>query len=435
MVAKATGFTQFGHTLECCARPVMVIVYEWGSSLDDIGYDARQVMENLRIIGVNRAILGVLFGIVGGAAMVMSCTVNTTTESDGTGGSENAAAGAKSTSTTPAGGGATPSGGSGGLATTTVFSGAGNGSTTLGSAGTSATSSGGTSSVLGLAGATWQGNAGAGAQLGTEYIVSPDACGVADPGNDTRETVTPYALGTSYRACLQTETDVDRYEITLPATPVDGGVVQISLMDVETTGNMEFTAYVVSDSGVLQSNYSTDRGANVYGWFAGAAGSKYHIAVYRHWADSKPTAYTLKTTFVPVNDTFEPNDLRTDAKPISVGTAVQGYFFAGYLESTGYRPNAWEDWYKVTLATGASTITLDPVATDVNASITLYDNLAAQVKTGYETTDGSTVVMTYAATAGDYYLKIEPHWAETAKGNGSVIPQYVTTPYSLKVTQ
>lgn len=408
-------------------------VHDSGSSLEGVGYDAQQTMAKIKSVGVNRVLFGVLFGIFWGSAMTTSCTVDTSTESDGIGGSDGAATGGANPSTAAAGGGGISGGGSSGQAATVVST-AGSASITPGSAGSGTVSSGGTG-VAGAAGATWQGNAGAGAQSGTALIISADACNVPDPGNDTRETVTPHALGTAYRACLQTPTDVDRYEITVPATPLDGGVVQISLMDVETTGNVEFTVYVVSDSGQLHSNYNADRGANVYGWFAGAAGSKYHIAVFRHWSDPNPTAYTLKTTFVPVNDTFEVNDLRTDAKPISVGTAVQGYFFAGYLESTGFRANAWQDWYKVTLATGASTITLDPVASDINASITLYDSLAAEVKSSYEATEGSTVIMTYAATAGDYYLKIEPHWAETAKGNGSVIPQYVTQPYSLKVTQ
>ena len=66
----------------------------------------------------------------------------------------------------------------------------------------------------------------------------------------------------------------------------------------------------------------------------------------------------------------------------------------------------------------------------------IYDALGTEITSMGSSTNGSSVVLTRTGvTAGDYYIKVTPFYVPGAKDDGTVLPQYVSQPYTLTVAQ
>jgi hypothetical protein len=254
--------------------------------------------------------------------------------------------------------------------------------------------------------------------------------------NDDRDHATPYPLGATFKACLQSQTDIDFYEFTLPSTPVQGGFVKIQLTDVGTTATVSFTAYAVHDNGEFLGASNSTAGGSVFGYFAGKAGATFRIKVEPYLSVSAPTAYTLTATFTGVNDTNEPNDDNAHATPITIGTPVSGYLFAGYEDHSAPADAAWDDRFKITLPQGEMTFTL-AVPPDIDGEIVLYNALGSQLDSEADPTLGSTVILRHTLTseeAGVCYVAVHPYIRQVLDGTGSTTPAFWTMPYTLTVT-
>ena len=199
-----------------------------------------------------------------------------------------------------------------------------------------------------------------------------------DDANEDRDHATPYALGVATKACLQSGTDIDFYQFTLPSTPVQGGFVKVQITDVGTTASVSTTAYAAFDNGEFISTNNPTQGGSAFLYFAGKAGATFRLKVERYITLSAPTPYTLTATFTGVNDTNEPNDTNATATPITLGTAASGYLFAGYEASTAPNPTVWEDRFKITLPQGDATFTLT-VPPDIDGEIDLYNALGSLI--------------------------------------------------------
>ncbi|HVW25052.1 MAG TPA: hypothetical protein VHC69_06750 [Polyangiaceae bacterium] len=263
---------------------------------------------------------------------------------------------------------------------------------------------------------------------------SGDSCGTAEKTpNDDRDHATAYELGTNFRGCLQTNTDVDFYSYTVPSSPAQGGVVVVSLTEVGTTGGLDVTTQAVADDGDVVNAYGT-AGQSVFQWFNAKAGASFRVKVSYFTGSQTATPYTLQVKYSGVNDKNEPNDSRAMATPITNGVAVQGYLFAGFENSTSIADGAWDDWFKITFPAGMAAINLTDIASDITGDLTLYDSLGSQVTNDYSVTNGASVVMNQMVAAGDYYVKVTPFLQPAAKGTGSTVPAYVTQPYTLTAT-
>jgi hypothetical protein len=334
------------------------------------------------------------------------------------------------------GGAAGSSGGAAGSSGAAGTSGsAGSGGSTGGDAGPDAGSGGSAGSGTGgTAGAAGSGMTDAGAGDGS----SGDSCdGPEANPNDDREHATPYALGVATKACLQSVTDLDFYEFTLPSTPVQGGFVKIQITDVGTAGNIEATVFAVHNNGEFLGIYNGTQGGSVFGYFAGKAGATFRIRVGRYTTVGMPTPYTLTATFTGVNDVNEPNDVNAQATPLTIGTPISGYLFAGHEDSSPPAAAAWDDRFKVTLPEGQMTFTL-VVPPDMDGQITLFNALGSQIDSQYDGTEGSTVVLKHTVTAeeaGVCYVSVHP-WVDynPLEGEGSTTPGFYSTPYTLTVT-
>lgn len=360
----------------------------------------------------------------------------------GTAGTGGAAGASGAGSDAAADAGAT--GGSAGTAGAGGSSGSAGSAGTAGSGGTAGADGGADTGTGGAAGSSDggpDGSAGAGgtgtSDAGTSDGASGDSCaGPEITPNDDRDHATPYALGVATKACLQSQTDVDFYEFTLPSTPVQGGYVKIQVTDVGTTGTVRFTAYAVHDNGEFMSANNATAGGSVFGYFAGKAGAKFRIKVEPYLSVSAPAAYTLSATFTGVDDTNEPNDDNAHATPITIGTPVSGYLFAGYEDHSAPADAAWDDRFKITLPQGEMTFTLT-VPPDIDGEIVLYNSLGSQIDSESDPTLGSTVVLKHTLTsdeAGVCYVAVHPYIHTVLDGTGSTTPGFWSTPYTLTVT-
>jgi hypothetical protein len=358
------------------------------------------------------------------AALLLAagCTIKTTdSEHDGGG-------------VAPATGGATTvgEGGAAGKATGGTGSTGGTGGT-AGSGGKNQTSSGGVSDDDASDGAgDTPSSGGVPVDHDAAAMTYDDACGMTEPRpNDTRDTATPFTLGTSVRACLQNYGDHDFYEFTIPDSPAQGGSVAVSITKVDTGGSVEVAVQTVVDNGTLTGavGWHGDDGQDVYFWLNGAPGAKFRIDVH-YYLSSTNTRYLLAMNYTGAPDANEPNDTRQTATPISVGQPVTGYFFSGYQSATEMTP--WDDWFKVTLPDGMATVSLSNLPADVGGNIELQDGTGKTLGNVQSPAAGSDATVTRTVTAGDYYVHVTPG-GQRIQGGGQKIPSYVTTPYTLTV--
>ena len=284
---------------------------------------------------------------------------------------------------------------------------------------------------------TGTGDAGAGGPAEAGALAS-DPCGPTETANDDRDHATPYVLGADFHGCFQARDDVDFYRITIPATPVQGGVVVVQVKDVDASGDVDLLVQgITDDTSAIHNVWSYTMGQSQALWFNAAPGVSYLVRV-KPFSVATETAYTLRMDFTGVQDMNELNDDRATATPITVGTPVHGYLFSAPITaaSTNGKATPWDDWYKVTLPAGNTTFALTDVATDANAQLWIYDTSdAGALSNPYSYTNGSDVSATKQVAAGDYYVVVQPFSGVATSGGGTTPPLYTTKPYTLTVSQ
>jgi hypothetical protein len=302
----------------------------------------------------------------------------------------------------------------------------------------------GCSSSSSSSGSTSTGGSGSSGGSGSGGTSGGVACGYAPgeltPGNNTRETATPYTLGSPVKGCLTSSTQNDFFQFTSPADNTGGGVA-IALGPVG-DGAIQFQVFDGADNSLIYSLYTGTAGASLNGSFAAAPGHVYRIQVSSFSSGSAPYRYRLTATYTQVNDTFEPNDTFETAKPITVGTPIQAYLFAGFNGAGNSIPAvAYDDWYSVTLAAGNFTATISNVPTDVDAQVDLVDASKAVLASVYGSNAGQGFVVPAATgtpvtvTAGTYRVRVTTFSMGPGHADGTTPPDSFTHPYTLVVNQ
>jgi hypothetical protein len=267
---------------------------------------------------------------------------------------------------------------------------------------------------------------------GADSALPTGACAFGEP-NETRETAKAVNLGDTITACISTGTEIDFLSFTTPAD-VTGGFVLLDFNNVG-AGNLLVKVQTASDNAEIATKYVTTPGQSVKLWFAAAPGTAYRVAVADFAGFTAEYKYDLKLTYTKVNDTFEPNDKREDAKPLTLGTPVDAYIFAGFKSAT-IPQSDYDDWYSVTLAAGAVTMKVENVPADVTPEVELYDPSNATVDgRTYSITPGASVTKSStAATGGTYKVRVNYFSPEPAT-SGSDVLEHLTKPYKLTITQ
>lgn len=262
-------------------------------------------------------------------------------------------------------------------------------------------------------------------------------CGVPETEpNDSREQSVPVALPAMFNSCLGTRDDHDFYEVTAPSDP--GGYLQLSLTGVTST-EFDVSAYSVADNGKIGSELYTDSaGQDLHAFLAVAGGQKYRLEV-KDFAgvNMPPEKYAMKITYTKVADTFEPNNTKDTAKPITLGAQISAFMFEGFKTSK-ILPEDVVDWYTVPVTAGLVTVKIEGVPASMAADITTVDSTGHMVQKVGE--DGTNLMAMHEVAAGALLIKVQPFFLgiddffkrQTTPG---MLPEHFTQAYKLTVTQ
>ena len=263
---------------------------------------------------------------------------------------------------------------------------------------------------------------------------SGSGCGFGEP-NGTRETATVLALdGGTKSGCVGGETDpLDFYEFTAPNDPA-GGIVKIDLTNVAAVAGPEMEIFAASDNGSIASKYETDEGKSLSMWVGVSPGAKYRFNL-KPFASQRNMSYDLTLQYSKINDAFEPNNAKEDAKSITVGTPIQANAGAVSAGSTISAADA-EDWYKVTVAAGLATVKMSNVPSDYTCELSVFNAAGVEIDGKYSTTPGANCQVDLTAlTAGEIKIRQRQFAGRPDQGGAGAVPPTFANPYTLEVTQ
>lgn len=272
---------------------------------------------------------------------------------------------------------------------------------------------------------------------GGEPEAGPNPCGIEEQEpNDRPAAATPIALGAETVGCLGSETDVDYLALTAPADQT-GGYLQIAVGD---TGGAAPTLVIYDATGTGElGRFGTPAAGGGPSFFVAVApGQRYRLMIENGGALPGPATYKLMTIYTPVADTFEPNDSREAAAPITVGTPVSAFIFAGQ-EGAEIDPATYDDYYRFSTGAGKVTVTLENLPPNLAARLFLYrpdGSEVARVSSGQKG-GALTLATPMPVEAGDHVVSVAL-WTATVPatlGEGTTVPPQMTQPYKLTVVQ
>ena len=297
---------------------------------------------------------------------------------------------------------------------------------------------GGVTATGGSGGGTG-GSGGADAGVDAPPSTGVGPCGVPETEpNDTRDQPVKVTAPAVIPSCIGAQKDVDYYEIAAPADP-GGGYFEFSVTDVGPI-DVDIVVFSASDKGQLAELYADSEGQDFHGFLAAAAGEKYWLAVSAFaGANNGPAKYTLKVNFTKVADTFEPNDTKDTAKPVTLGTPITAFMHQGY-KGGSITVDDIVDWYTTTAPAGDVTVKVEMVPADLEADIFISDS-TGKMERGYSPNEGANAMVTlHGVTAGPIYVKVQPFFVSTpefiARLKGTaMVPDHFTHPYKLTISQ
>ncbi len=256
--------------------------------------------------------------------------------------------------------------------------------------------------------------------------------------NEDRDHASPYTPGTTVTASVGTTTDVDFYETTVPADHLAGGYYQASITDVG-EGAMRAVVYTKSDNNIVHQVTSTTNGASLFFYWAAAPGQTYRIEVGKGGNFAAAYNYTLKIQYTRVDDAFEPNDDRDNAKPITLGTPITAYCFTGF-KTYQINPDDYQDWFEVVLAAGMTTVTINNPTTNWRPQFDMIDSLANPLTPArvIGSTAGASISHMFMVTnPGKYRASIQGYGGSIGRehDNGMTVPDNFKKPYILTISQ
>lgn len=249
--------------------------------------------------------------------------------------------------------------------------------------------------------------------------------------NDAATSATPISLGVPVKARIQTTTDLDFYSFSVPDSFAQGGYVKARLSPFPGMPEISYLNELKQDYGPR--HYESTKGADLITWISVAEGKTYYTRV-KDWsnrADSNP--YTLSLEFVPVYDSFEPNNKWDEAAAIALDSTYKAFMFHhGSNEEADHF-----DHYKVTLAdSGRIQVSLTHFPVEMAPEFTILTSGGQRIVNYYSTTHGSDLIEASNVMApGEYIIQVV-YWVGTPPlgGEGSELPEAGTKPYHFKVS-
>ena len=272
------------------------------------------------------------------------------------------------------------------------------------------------------------GGADAGAGGDGAVVDSSEACNVKGI-DDARTTARAFALGGGVNACIGTSDDVDYYEFVGPSDS-SGGYVSIQVDNVTDSGAVSFTVEDGANDAAIYDNMALDA-ASINGFIGVVAGHKYRVAIRNYVGFATAFKYRLRMDYTRINDGYEPNDKRDDAKMITAGKPVNAHMWKGFSADA-----SWDDWYKIALPAGNTNIEVSNVPTDVAMMVDLVASDGSVVASRSGANEGASVTLEpTAVAAGTYYVRVGTASYPIIESRGLQYPDSFTRAYALKISQ
>lgn len=191
---------------------------------------------------------------------------------------------------------------------------------------------------------------------------SPPADAPPPVACDTVTTDRVVVNGDVVSTCLATDADVDTYRFVAPATDAAGGTLRFRIDYSSTQCQINFKAWIDADAQYTWASsnlsFSNPTPAQLDHHFIGlvAPGSAYTLRVMKRLAFAGSCDYVLTTSYVALDDPYEPNQVLADFKPITVGQTVSTYMACISPDRAVY-PGDCEDHYTVSLPVGNYNLT------------------------------------------------------------------------------
>ena len=183
-------------------------------------------------------------------------------------------------------------------------------------------------------------------------------------------------------------------------------------------------------------------GKPTFFYWTTAPGQTYHVRIAAQdvVGTLARSQYTLKVDYTKVDDPAEPNDTLDDAYPITLGTPIDAYYFAGYKNGITVPADLF-DYYSIRVPTaGPATVQIENVASKLTVSALVYGPDDMVIKTGDAPNQGdplSVPVTLQADTPYKIQIKAAKGWAPPSDTTEmpAPVPDVFTKPYRLTVTQ
>jgi hypothetical protein len=263
---------------------------------------------------------------------------------------------------------------------------------------------------------------------GGNVVSAPCEFNDGEPNNAPGQATFTMA-GAGFDGCLSS-TDVDHLTLGAPADPA-GGYVQATITP---SGGARVQVRVLDADGNELGTFTGDAPDAPLSFFVAVApGRDPKIAVSDDGAATAPYTYQLISSYVPVPDSYEPNDSAEAATSMTSGSTIEAFMFAGASDA----PAAYEDHYRFSAIPEGVTIKLEDVPTNTAARVFLFrpdGSEVARVSSG-QRGGALTMVTPVPLAAGDHLIRISL-WDEppAAVGQGTV-PDHFTRRYRLTVMQ
>jgi hypothetical protein len=270
-------------------------------------------------------------------------------------------------------------------------------------------------------------------------VVVAAGCSFGEP-NDNRDQAKAIDLGTTYTGLCVSNPDhtdeLDFFEITAPSSDAAGGVVEVSVSNVKDRGLAEIIVTSAADNVVIFDSYTTDPGASTAGWLSVTPGAKYRVQINRFGGAGDRFTYDLSTKYTAINDTFEPNNKKEDAKAITLNTPIHATS-AAHSANGNLQVGDDADWYKVTIAAGTASIKMTNVASDYLCDVQLFDASGEKVAEQYETTKGADCILPATdLKGGSYYVLLNTFGGLPLRGDAHTpVASFMLQQYKLEVQQ
>ncbi len=237
--------------------------------------------------------------------------------------------------------------------------------------------------------------------------------------------------------------DLYRGLIKIPAVAFPGYVkVTLTQNDKDLGPQMAITSARDKGGAIISGGVGNTENKNVrIAYFSVEPGMSYNVMV-APFNNAKsyvpPIQYQLKWEYTGLQDIYEPNNTKQQAKYLEFDKTITAYAVAGYIKNyvSTIGENTY-DWYSIVLKESKKIkIEILEQPDDIDFVFRLFD---ANGNSQYLTKSPNTISSTYALGKGTYFIEMHARLKRgarrTAQYQSEPIPDHFNSPYKLKVTK